>query len=50
MANFPYRIGRWAFRRRRPVSGLWLGALMLAVLAMSGTDSQKVFELLEERR
>ncbi|MGW0949590.1 MMPL family transporter [Streptomyces sp. NPDC002623] len=62
MAIFPYRIGRWAFRRRRLVSGLWLGALVLAGVAaalapagqeedlsMPGTESQKAFDLLDER-
>ncbi|WP_314412799.1 MMPL family transporter [Streptomyces kroppenstedtii] len=62
MATFLYRIGRWAFRRRRLVGGLWLGALVLAVaaaalapagaeedLAMPGTESQKAFDLLDER-
>ncbi|MFJ9008450.1 MMPL family transporter [Streptomyces canus] len=62
MATFLYRIGRWAFRRRRLVGGLWLGALLLAVVAaalapageeedlsMPGTESQKAFDLLDER-
>ncbi|MDH6582395.1 RND superfamily putative drug exporter [Streptomyces sp. SAI-133] len=62
MATFLYRIGRWAFRRRRLVGGLWLGVLVLAVgaaalapageeedLAMPGTESQKAFDLLDER-
>ncbi|MCT2588589.1 MMPL family transporter [Streptomyces sp. N2-109] len=62
MATFLYRIGRWAFRRRRLVGGLWLGALVLAVaaaamapaaeeedLSMPGTESQKAFDLLDER-
>ncbi|MES4904220.1 MULTISPECIES: MMPL family transporter [unclassified Streptomyces] len=62
MATFLYRIGRWAFRRRRLVSGLWLGALVLAGVAaalapagqeedlsMPGTESQKAFDLLDER-
>ncbi|SNS00076.1 MMPL family transporter [Actinomadura mexicana] len=62
MATFLYRIGRWAFRRRRLVTGLWLGALVLAVaaaamapagqeedLSMPGTESQKAFDLLDER-
>ncbi|KUM84540.1 MULTISPECIES: MMPL family transporter [Streptomyces] len=62
MATFLYRIGRWAFRRRRLVGGLWLSALVLAVaaaalapagededLAMPGTESQKAFDLLDER-
>ncbi|MFE6489686.1 MMPL family transporter, partial [Streptomyces sp. NPDC057757] len=62
MATYLYRIGRWAFRRRRLVSGLWLAALVLAVgaaalapagqeedLSMPGTESQKAFDLLDER-
>ena len=62
MATILYRIGRWAFRRRRLVGGLWLGALVLAVaaaamapagededLSMPGTESQKAFDLLDER-
>ncbi|MFI9170015.1 MMPL family transporter [Streptomyces lincolnensis] len=62
MATFLYRIGRLAFRRRRLVGGLWLGALLLAVvgaavapageeedLSMPGTESQKAFDLLDER-
>ncbi|MFD0418875.1 MMPL family transporter [Streptomyces sp. NPDC127108] len=62
MATFLYRIGRWAFRRRRLVGGLWLGALLLAVVAaavapqaeeedlsMPGTESQEAFDLLDER-
>ncbi|NGO68613.1 MMPL family transporter [Streptomyces boncukensis] len=62
MATILYRIGRWAFRRRRLVGGLWLGALVLAVVAagaapegeeedisMPGTESQKAFDLLDER-
>ncbi|WP_433323123.1 MMPL family transporter [Spirillospora sp. CA-294931] len=62
MATYLYRIGRWAFRRRRLVGGLWLAGLVLAVvaaalapsaqeedLAMPGTESQKAFDLLDER-
>ncbi|WP_367124276.1 MMPL family transporter [Streptomyces phytohabitans] len=62
MATYLYRIGRWAFRRRRLVGGLWLGALVLAVvaaatapageeedLAMPGTESQRAFDLLDAR-
>ncbi|WSQ06742.1 MMPL family transporter [Streptomyces sp. NBC_01231] len=62
MATFLYRVGRWTFRRRRLVGGLWLGALVLAIaaaamapageeedLSMPGTESQKAFDLLDER-
>lgn len=62
MATILYRIGRWAFRRRRRVLRLWLGVLLLAVvgaavapageeedLSMPGTESQKAFDLLDER-
>ncbi|MFI6339006.1 MMPL family transporter [Streptomyces sp. NPDC050535] len=62
MATLLYRIGRWAFRRRRLVGGLWLGVLVAAVvgaavapageeedLSMPGTESQKAFDLLDER-
>ncbi|SNQ48828.1 Membrane protein YdfJ [Frankia canadensis] len=62
MAVFLYRVGRWAFRRRRLVSALWLATLVLAGiwaalapsaaddgLALPGTESQKAFDLLAER-
>ncbi|MFG2652509.1 MMPL family transporter [Streptomyces sp. NPDC048436] len=62
MATFLYRIGRWAFRRRRLVGGVWLGVLVAALVAaavapageeedlsMPGTESQKAFDLLDER-
>ncbi|SNT61934.1 putative drug exporter of the RND superfamily [Actinomadura meyerae] len=62
MARFLYRVGRWAFRRRRLVGFLWLGMLVLAGVAaavapaaqdeglsMPGTESQKAFDLLDER-
>ncbi|WP_065968104.1 MMPL family transporter [Streptomyces sparsogenes] len=62
MATFLYRVGRWAFRRRRLVGGLWLGALVLAIaaaamapageeedLSLPGTESQRAFDLLDER-
>lgn len=62
MATFLYRIGRWAFRRRRLVGGTWLVALVLAGVAaaaapageeedlsMPGTESQEAFDLLDER-
>jgi RND superfamily putative drug exporter len=62
VATILYRIGRWAFRRRRLVAGLWLSAVVLAVVAgavapsgqeedlsMPGTESQQAFDLLDER-
>jgi RND superfamily putative drug exporter len=62
VARFLYRVGRWAFRRRRLVGFLWLGVLVLAGVAaavapaaqdeglsMPGTESQKAFDLLDER-
>lgn len=62
MATLLYRIGRWAFRRRRLVGGTWLAALVLAGVAaavapageeedlsMPGTESQEAFDLLDER-
>ncbi|GAA2327469.1 hypothetical protein GCM10010246_06660 [Streptomyces cuspidosporus] len=62
MATCLYRVGRWAFRRRRLVGGLWSGALVLAIaaaamapageeedLSLPGTESQKAFDLLDER-
>ncbi|MFI8835942.1 hypothetical protein ACIGPN_33945 [Streptomyces afghaniensis] len=63
MATCLDRIGQWAFRRRRLVGGLWLGALVLAVAAAAmapageeedlstpATESQKAYDLLDERR
>jgi RND superfamily putative drug exporter len=62
VATVLYRIGRWSFRRRRLVAGVWLAAVVLAVLAgvtapaaedegisMPGTESQRAFDLLDER-
>ncbi|MDT0447217.1 MMPL family transporter [Streptomyces johnsoniae] len=62
MATFLYRIGRWSFRRRRLVLRLWLGGLLLAIVAaavapageeedlsMPGTESQQAFDLLDQR-
>ncbi|MEU4119529.1 MMPL family transporter [Kitasatospora sp. NPDC028055] len=62
MATFLYRLGRWAFVRRRLVTLLWVAVLALAgVLAakapaapddgfsMPGTEAQKAFDLMNER-
>jgi RND superfamily putative drug exporter len=62
VATILYRIGRWAFRRRRLVAGVWLTAVVLAFVAaatapsgdeedltMPGTESQEAFDLLDER-
>ncbi|MGW3040355.1 MMPL family transporter [Kitasatospora sp. NPDC001159] len=62
MATFLYRLGRWAFVRRRLVTLLWVAALAVCgVLAakapaapddgfsMPGTEAQKAFDLMNER-
>ncbi|NJP23443.1 MMPL family transporter [Microbispora sp. SCL1-1] len=62
MAVFFYRVGRWAFRRRRLVGVLWVGVLLVVgflgvrapssgdeALRMPGTESQQAFDLLAER-
>ncbi|MGW8064011.1 MMPL family transporter [Streptomyces ziwulingensis] len=62
MATFLYRLGRRAFRRRGLVALLWVAILVGAGVAastapappedsfsMPGTESQKAFDLLEER-
>ncbi|MCX4911777.1 MMPL family transporter [Streptomyces sp. NBC_00878] len=62
MATFLYRLGRRAFRRRRLVALLWVAVLMGVGVAastapappadsfsMPGTESQKAFDLLDER-
>ncbi|MEU1147634.1 MMPL family transporter [Streptomyces sp. NPDC005863] len=62
MATFLYKLGRFAFRRRRYVALLWVVALAGAIFAsatapappedsfsMPGTESQKAFDLLEKR-
>ncbi|MER6299087.1 MMPL family transporter [Kitasatospora sp. NPDC001539] len=62
MATFLYRLGRWAFVRRRLVTLLWVAVLALCgVLAakapaapddgfsMPGTEAQKAFDLMNER-
>ncbi|AWK09494.1 hypothetical protein SSP531S_47720 [Streptomyces spongiicola] len=62
MATFLYKLGRFAFRRRRLVALLWVGLFALAGVAASsaptaasssfsipGTEAQRAFDLLEER-
>ncbi|WP_407077803.1 MMPL family transporter [Streptomyces phytohabitans] len=62
MATFLYRLGRWAFRRRRAVGLLWVAALAAVLLGavnaaeapedsaeMPGIESQKAFDLINER-
>lgn len=62
MATFRYRLGRFAFRKRGLTALVWLLVLFGAVFAaasapappadafsMPGTESQKAFDLLEEK-
>lgn len=62
MATFLYKLGRTAFRRRRLVALLWVALLFLAGagasaastpkdpgFALPGTESQRAFDVLEER-
>ncbi|MEV1049731.1 MMPL family transporter [Streptomyces sp. NPDC059017] len=62
MATFLYKLGRFAFRRRRLVALLWVALFALAGVAASsaptaasssfsipGTEAQKAFDLLDER-
>ncbi|WP_328725501.1 MMPL family transporter [Streptomyces sp. NBC_00259] len=62
MATFLYKLGRFAFRRRRLVALLWVALLALAGVgaasaptatsssfSIPGTEAQKAFDLLEER-
>ncbi|MGW9120301.1 MMPL family transporter [Streptomyces sp. NPDC055663] len=62
MAVFLYRLGRFSFRRRRLVALLWVVVLAACAFAaakapaapedgfsMPGTESQKAFDLLDER-
>jgi RND superfamily putative drug exporter len=62
MATFLYRLGRFAFRRRWLVSGMWLAVLAAALIGagalggqtndtfnIPGTPSQKAIDLLGER-
>ncbi|TCJ33717.1 MMPL family transporter [Parafrankia sp. BMG5.11] len=62
MATFLYRLGRLSFRRRRYVLLLWVGVLVAVgfgaarapaapddAFSMPGTESQRAFDLLDER-
>ncbi|UGY91877.1 MMPL family transporter [Streptomyces gobiensis] len=62
MATFLYRLGRFAFRRRRVVALLWVALLVAAGagassasgpsdddFALPGTEAQQAFDLMEER-
>ena len=62
MATYLYRLGAWAFERRRVVAGLWalaLAGVIAAAMAFGGstndkfsvpgTESQDAQELLEQR-
>ncbi|MFF1903761.1 MMPL family transporter [Kitasatospora sp. NPDC058218] len=62
MATFLYRLGRWAFLRRRLMALLWVALLATAGVlaakapaapddgfAMPGTEAQQAFDLMDER-
>ncbi|MBB5933649.1 MMPL family transporter [Streptomyces zagrosensis] len=62
MATFLFRLGRWAFRRRRRVGLLWVVVLAAAFFgavnasdppddasSMPGIEAQKAFDLINER-
>jgi putative drug exporter of the RND superfamily len=62
MASFLYRLGRFAFRQRWLVTGLWLAVLAASIagaatlsgptsgaLSIPGTPSQEAIDLLQER-
>ncbi|TVL93825.1 MMPL family transporter [Streptomyces sp. SAJ15] len=62
MATFLYKLGRFAFRRRRFVALIWVALLVVAGVgagtasppgnddfSVPGTEAQKAFDLLEER-
>ncbi|MGW7364566.1 MMPL family transporter [Streptomyces sp. NPDC054841] len=62
MATFLYKLGRFAFRRRRLVALIWVALFAIAgfgaasaptatssSFSMPGTEAQKAFDLLEER-
>ena len=62
MATYLYRLGRFAFRRRRMVVFIWLGLLVAGItgaatlsgptsdgFSIPGTESQRAVDLLDER-
>ena len=62
MASYLYRLGRFAFRRRRLVAALWLAVVVVALTGAAtlsgstsdsfripGTSSQRAIDLLGER-
>ncbi|GAA1530481.1 MMPL family transporter [Kribbella lupini] len=62
MATYLYRLGRFAFRRRRTVVFVWLGLLLAGIagaatlsgpvsdgFSIPGTESQRAVDLLDER-
>ncbi|WBQ04274.1 MMPL family transporter [Kribbella sp. CA-293567] len=62
MATYLYRLGRFAFRRRRMVVFIWLGLLVAGItgaatlsgptangFSIPGTESQRALDLLDER-
>ncbi|MFJ9695965.1 MMPL family transporter [Kitasatospora sp. NPDC101183] len=62
MATFLYRMGRWAFARRKLVTLIWVAVLAVCGVfaakapaapddgfAMPGTEAQKAFDLMNER-
>ncbi|KJS54051.1 MMPL family transporter [Streptomyces rubellomurinus] len=62
MATFLYRLGRWAFARRKLVTLLWVAVLAVCGVlaakapaapddgfAMPGTEAQQAFDLMNER-
>ncbi|MDN3058813.1 hypothetical protein PH213_30555 [Streptomyces sp. SRF1] len=49
MTTFLHRIGRWAFRRRRLVSGVRLGVLVVAVVAAAMAPAGRFGPLADQR-
>ncbi|GHJ32400.1 hypothetical protein TPA0910_68330 [Streptomyces hygroscopicus subsp. sporocinereus] len=49
VATFLHRIGRWAFRRRRLVSGVRLGVLVVAVVAAAMAPAGRFGPLADQR-